>query len=93
MPEEFENITRAVSVDRYTVQQCAATGKVRVLRDGLAWRDCTGDKLVLALAMEVEHVRTVLTEIKDQHPLLADDDTKAIIGKAIEHGFTPSNRR
>ncbi len=41
---------------KYTVQ-FDETGKFWALRNGESWRDLTGDKLVLAMAHEIERLR------------------------------------
>ena len=41
---------------KYRVIQ-SKDGRVRALRYGEEWRDCTGDGLLLALAYEVEELR------------------------------------
>jgi hypothetical protein len=37
-------------------------GRLHVLRYGEKWRDCIGDKLILALAQEIETLREQLKE-------------------------------
>ncbi len=52
-------LTLNVKVGDYTVQMDAA-GRLTALRHGKPWRDCVGDNLILALAQEVEQLRTAL---------------------------------
>ena len=49
-----------VSVEggKYTIQVDEA-GRMRCLRYGEAWRDLTGDKMVLALVHEIRQLREV----------------------------------
>lgn len=54
-----ENLAISVDVGRYTVQQ-NADGYMRVLRDGLDWRECTGDKLILEMAHRVQELERAL---------------------------------
>lgn len=42
---------------KYTVQQ-DTNGRLVALRYGEPWRDCVGDKLILALAQRIEHLET-----------------------------------
>lgn len=51
----------SVNNGKYRVIQYA-DGHVGVQRSGIDWRDCTGDKLVLSLAQEVEHLRERLSK-------------------------------
>lgn len=51
-------VTVSSEGNKYTVIQDAA-GRTRALRYGKEWRDCVGDNLVLALAYEVDALRTV----------------------------------
>lgn len=46
-----------VTVGGYTVVFEEGTGRLHALRYGEEWRDCVGDKLLLALAYEVESLR------------------------------------
>ncbi len=46
---------------KYTVQ-FDETGKFWALRNGESWRDLTGDKLVLAMAHEIERLRKKLDD-------------------------------
>jgi ubiquinone biosynthesis protein UbiJ len=48
---------------KYTVIQ-DERGRLRALRHGEEWRDCTGDELILALAQEVEDLRK---RVEDLH--------------------------
>lgn len=41
-------------------------GRLHALRYGEQWRDCVGDGLVLALALEVEALRELLKECRDE---------------------------
>lgn len=56
-----------VKVDKYEVVQ-EADGRLHALRNGEAWRDCVGDKLVLALAAEVERLRELLNGKEPHDP-------------------------
>ena len=53
------NLNVTVDGGKYTVTQ-DATGRLKALRYGMVWRDCVGDKLIYALAVEVESLREKL---------------------------------
>lgn len=58
----------AVSVcgGKYKVlQDCK--GKVSALRHGEAWRDCTGDGLILALAQEIVSLKALVKIARDTY--------------------------
>lgn len=53
--------------DKYTIN-ITKEGKIKVLRYGEPWRDCTGDKLILALVHEIDSLRTKLADTEsDQY--------------------------
>jgi hypothetical protein len=52
---------------KYTVIQ-DERGGLRALRYREAWRDCTGDGLILALAQEVEELRSNIAKISGKEP-------------------------
>jgi hypothetical protein len=53
---------------KYTVIQ-DERGGLRALRYGEEWRDCTGDGLILALAQEVEELRSEVTKFREANKL------------------------
>ena len=56
-----------VNVDdaKYTVIQ-DRDGKLTVLRNGVAWRDETGDKLILAMAHEIQELRDRVETLREE---------------------------
>lgn len=56
----MKTMNTPIDGDHYTVIQ-EFTGKVTVLRFQQPWRDCTGDKLVLAMTQEIETLRASLS--------------------------------
>lgn len=44
-------------------------GRLHALRHGEPWRDCVGDKLILALAQEVETLREKVKELTNANSL------------------------
>ena len=50
--------------DKYTIN-ITKEGRIEVLRYGEPWRDCTGDKLILALVHEIDSLRTKLFDMED----------------------------
>lgn len=62
-----------VSIDngKYTVIQ-NDDGTVSVNRYGECWREVTGDKLILALAYEIDRLREELNKPKEQPKLEAE---------------------
>lgn len=55
-PREGEALRVSTEDGKYTVIQ-PESGGLHVLRHGVVWRDCTGDKMVLALAMDLDNAR------------------------------------
>lgn len=51
-----DNMNISLENEKYTIN-ITNDGKIEVLRYGEPWRDCTGDKLILALIHEVEYWR------------------------------------
>jgi hypothetical protein len=49
---------------KYTVIQ-NPNGSLEALRYGEKWRDCTGDKLILSLAQEVENLRNKIKDLEE----------------------------
>lgn len=56
-PEQILNVS--VAAGKYTVILEKNRG-LRALRHGEEWRDCCGDSLILALAVEIEYLREML---------------------------------
>ncbi len=64
-------VTLSVSVEggKYTVVM-TADGHLRALRHGEEWRSLSGDKLILALAHEVDDLRLRLASLTSERPPL-----------------------
>jgi hypothetical protein len=60
MPEQ-----RRINIDneKYTVV-VSETGVLKVLRYGEEWRDCTGDKFILSMTLELEALRKEIERLK-----------------------------
>lgn len=59
--EQKDVLNVTVESGKYTVKQ-DASGRLTALRYGNTWRDCTGDKLIYALAAEVESLRELINK-------------------------------
>jgi hypothetical protein len=64
----------------YTVAFDEQAGRLSALRYGQEWRDCTGDNLLLLMAMEVDRLRDQVMDLRGHVHRLEESD--AFGGKA-----------
>jgi hypothetical protein len=69
---------------KYTVIQ-HPDGGLKALRYGQPWRDCAGDGLILALALEVEELREALAKTEGER-----DQSQPARADPFQHGREPS---
>ncbi len=64
MQECKKHLLNVVVSNKYTVRQLH-NGELHALRNGVDWRDCVGDNLILTMAQRIEELQDKIIEAQN----------------------------
>lgn len=77
---------------KYTLIQ-EADGRLHTLRHGEPWRDCTGDKLILTLAQDLEAARERIRELETGLGSVLASDIKAAEAEQLKSFYETKQKK